>query len=77
MEWIDVKSQLPDPYSTVIVWNGMDSFMAIWIEEKKRFEDEQSGIYNGITHWMPRPEGPKDLSLTELIDHFNNVNPKI
>ena len=48
------------------------------ISEAQEANDSEYRAYSELWDFIKQLEEPKkDLSLVELIDHFNNVNPKI
>jgi hypothetical protein len=68
MTWISVEDRLPDEGKDVLVWDGnlnLDKIPIYEIAAYRRFANGNlfiSGLYSlqGITHWMPLPEPPKD-----------------
>lgn len=74
MEWISVNDELPEYRKPVIIggiWNKHDFMVegvnrlksTIHNETGKHLDWEKSnGIHMVITHWMPLPEPPKDLT---------------
>jgi hypothetical protein len=68
MEWISVKDRLPE----VILYEGGKSWNCVLVYGKDNFDcgsDIQvvsvpwllgKGSMDGITHWMPLPEPPKE-----------------
>lgn len=66
-EWISVKDRLPNDYQAVIVSDGGEPEFAIFYKyyygygptfvTPDCYEEE---IIEGITHWMPLPEPPKE-----------------
>ena len=72
-EWVSVKTRLPDESGVYPACSIEETrrFPEDWIDALYRFNAEakinenqwqhSSGFYdNGITHWMPLPEPPKD-----------------
>lgn len=55
--WIDVKDRLPERYETVIVHYGNGKIKLDWQDVSGHFLLD--GLYGGVTHWMPLPEGPE------------------
>lgn len=66
MEWIRVKDRLPEKsgaYLTFLDNKGTEVFS--YSERHKAFnadDDDDGCVYaiDGVTHWMPLPEPPKD-----------------
>jgi hypothetical protein len=61
MTWRKVEDEMPVPFLWVIVYDGINSFLA------KRYPDEDDDAEwidsdgepaDGITHWQPFPEPP-------------------
>lgn len=70
-QWINVNDRLPDETEvTVLIWikegkaDGIEisdcCHIAYWVKDSKKFCDIDWNVINGITHWMPMPEPPKD-----------------
>jgi hypothetical protein len=65
--WISVKGRLPNVFQSVIVSDGEESEFAIFYDHYNGYgptfvtpdcyEEER---IEGITHWMPLPEPPKE-----------------
>ena len=65
MEWINVKTRLPEQDTRVLIAAGRFLTMADWNAQAQRFElttREDAAIIpsQDITHWMPLPELPKE-----------------
>lgn len=65
MEWINVKTRLPERNMRVLVIVDRYIAMAEWNTEWKWFgfadrEDTNAFSSRAITHWMPLPELPKE-----------------
>lgn len=70
-QWISVNDRLPDETeTTVLIWikqgkaDGIEisdcCHIGYWVKNSKEFCDIDWNVINGITHWMPLPEPPKD-----------------
>lgn len=67
-QWISVNDRLPEEEGDVLVWivdgkpDGIhhleSEYIANW--EDGNFYDGDWNVINGITHWQPLPEPPKD-----------------
>lgn len=66
MEWIKCSERMPEVGSDVIGWNGYgirtcryvsNSYAKTAKAREPRFEI-YTGIWHGVTHWMPMPTPP-------------------
>lgn len=89
MEWVKISDRLPSLSDrSVLVHFENGSMETVHVEDY--FKDITNGYDDmgelqytkwyinhdpALTHWMEL-EPPKDLSLVELIDYFNETNPK-
>lgn len=64
--WIKCSEMMPEIGQSVIGWNGyavrqckytMNRYAKTKKGREPRFENS-NGIWHGVTHWMPLPEGP-------------------
>ena len=56
--WISVKDRLPEQYSYVIAFTGLEVMEAFY--DGWRFGCTSKSHPISVTHWMPLPEPPKD-----------------
>ena len=56
-QWISVKDRLPDEYIDVLTYGARPSYDVVYIN---RLIDKNEWLYDGVTHWMPLPEPPKE-----------------
>lgn len=77
-KWISVKTRLPKPGETVLVWFGGSEFPSIdkaWLRQRawrnwNWHRDIQ--IYDWIiTHWMPLPKPPKVIRVGGIYKGFS------
>lgn len=65
MDWISVEKRMPETsFSELLLWNGRYTRIGLCLGDAKckmapRFYDKFENKVNGITHWMPLPEPPK------------------
>ena len=64
MQWIDVKTALPDDAQTVLTASrrGANQRGAVWIgycENGRWFNVDGFSARPEVTHWAPLPEGPR------------------
>jgi hypothetical protein len=52
MNWINVKDQLPQQDEWVLIYN--------YYNDSIRTANFDLDDYDGITHWMPLPDKPKE-----------------
>ncbi len=57
-QWISVKDALPDMEKWVLVWNNVMGYDVDMIREDGRW----ALTNDPITHWMPLPEPPEEVS---------------
>ena len=57
--WISVKDRLPEEGENVLTYGARPFYDVFYIN---RLINKESGewLYDGVTHWMPLPEPPKD-----------------
>jgi hypothetical protein len=65
MEWINIERKLPENAASVLIAAGRHIAFADWNVEEGRFEltnrEDKALIHiEGITHWAPLPELPKE-----------------
>ncbi|HAY0007631.1 TPA: DUF550 domain-containing protein [Escherichia coli] len=68
--WISCSEQMPEIRQTVIGWNGYAVRQCVYTRNEyaktqkgrePRFET-LTGIWHGVTHWMPLPEPPQEVN---------------
>ncbi|WP_249525497.1 DUF551 domain-containing protein, partial [Escherichia coli] len=68
--WISCSERMPEIRQTVIGWNGYAVRQCVYTRNeyaktqkgrKPRFET-LTGIWHGVTHWMPLPEPPQEVN---------------
>ncbi|ELE2371775.1 DUF551 domain-containing protein [Escherichia coli] len=68
--WIPVSERMPEIRQTVIGWNGYAVRQCVYTRNEyaktqkgrePRFET-LTGIWHGVTHWMPLPEPPQEVN---------------
>ncbi|MGV4048759.1 DUF551 domain-containing protein [Citrobacter freundii] len=66
MEWIKCEDRMPSLHQKVIAYDGRLVSQCVYTENRyaksergrgARFE-KYSGIWRGVSHWMPMPEAP-------------------
>ncbi|EOW5699067.1 DUF551 domain-containing protein [Escherichia coli O156:H37] len=66
--WISCSERMPEIRQTVIGWNGYAVRQCVYTRNEyaktqkgrePRFET-LTGIWHGVTHWMPLPEPPQE-----------------
>ncbi|MHC5624209.1 dATP/dGTP pyrophosphohydrolase domain-containing protein [Escherichia coli] len=69
--WISCSDRMPEIRQTVIGWNGYAVRQCVYTRNEyaktqkgrePRFET-LTGIWHGVTHWMPLPEPPQEVKL--------------
>lgn len=66
--WISVKNRMPEKEGQYLCWFGENTVckgaaIATYLKEWKAFGSlESRKIYPNITHWMPLPEPPKEVT---------------
>ncbi|MDZ7280349.1 DUF551 domain-containing protein [Pantoea eucrina] len=67
-QWIKCSERMPEIRQTVIGWNGCAVRQCVYTRNEyaktqkgrePRFET-LTGIWHGVTHWMPLPEPPQE-----------------
>ncbi|EPJ1575347.1 DUF551 domain-containing protein [Escherichia coli] len=67
--WISCSERMPEIRQTVIGWNGYAVRQCVYTRNEyaktqkgrePRFET-LTGIWHGVTHWMPLPEPPQEM----------------
>ncbi|EID1646064.1 DUF551 domain-containing protein, partial [Salmonella enterica subsp. enterica serovar Napoli] len=67
--WISCSDRMPEIRQTVIGWNGYAVRQCVYTRNEyaktqkgrePRFET-LTGIWHGVTHWMPLPEPPQEV----------------
>ncbi|EEW7582285.1 DUF551 domain-containing protein [Escherichia coli] len=67
--WISCSDRMPEIRQTVIGWNGYAVRQCVYTrneyaktqkDREPRFET-LTGIWHGVTHWMPLPEPPQEV----------------
>ncbi|MFX0429732.1 DUF551 domain-containing protein [Escherichia coli] len=68
--WISCSDRMPEIRQTVIGWNGYAVRQCVYTRNEyaktqkgrePRFET-LTGIWHGVTHWMPLPEPPQGVN---------------
>ncbi|HFM4511248.1 DUF551 domain-containing protein [Escherichia coli] len=68
--WISCSDRMPEIRQTVIGWNGYAVRQCVYTRNEyaktqkgrePRFEI-LTGIWHGVTHWMPLPEPPQEVN---------------
>ncbi|HFU5322160.1 DUF551 domain-containing protein [Escherichia coli] len=68
--WISCSERMPEIRQTVIGWNGYAVRQCVYTRNEyaktqkgrePRFET-LTGIWHGVTHWMPLPEPPQGVN---------------
>lgn len=68
--WISCSDRMPEIRQTVIGWNGYAVRQCVYTRNEyaktqkgrePRFET-LTGIWHGVTHWMPLPEPPQEVN---------------
>ncbi|EJD5901060.1 DUF551 domain-containing protein [Escherichia coli] len=68
--WINCSERMPEIRQTVIGWNGYAVRQCVYTRNEyaktqkgrePRFET-LTGIWHGVTHWMPLPEPPQEVN---------------
>ncbi|MGR6303782.1 DUF551 domain-containing protein [Escherichia coli] len=68
--WISCSERMPEIRQTVIGWNGYAVRQCVYTRNEyaktqkgrePRFEI-LTGIWHGVTHWMPLPEPPQEVN---------------
>ena len=65
-EWVSVEDKLPDKCGNYLVYfgkgDGIKMKTAFWLTGKRIWKGAEAySTLNGITHWMPLPEPPKEV----------------
>ena len=69
MEWISVEERLPEKYETILLFRPekgaeKDQIWCGWrirhIGGQPAYRTDTEDRLDGITHWMPLPEPPKE-----------------
>ena len=56
-EWISVKDRLPEPWVTVLLWDG-DEMVSGYVDDDGDLIDHRWRLVFRATHWMlPEPPG--------------------
>jgi hypothetical protein len=56
-EWISVKDRLPEPWVTVLLWDG-DEMVSGFVVDNGDIIEHRWGLVFRATHWMlPEPPG--------------------
>lgn len=68
MEWISVKDRLPEMNKTVLIVRSGSVEIGFYNAKDKRFYVPNESAFDGwpipvdgVTHWMPLPEPPKEV----------------
>lgn len=66
-KWISVKDELPDKNQDVLIYRGnyIEDMMHVYTYLGNNEWEDEYGYWSrtddeGITHWMPLPEPPKE-----------------
>ncbi|MBW9400300.1 DUF551 domain-containing protein [Leclercia sp. EC_58] len=68
MEWVKCSERMPEVRERVIGWNGYSIQTCSYVSNtyaktakgrEPRFEIN-TGIWHGVTHWMPLPKEPTE-----------------
>lgn len=60
--WVPVTERLPEPLVEVLALYGDGSIDIDWLDNDGDFF--YSDLYDGVTHWMPLPQPPKEVPST-------------
>lgn len=64
MEWISIKEKYPNSGEIVLIAAGVFVSTACFVLEQPGrthvFLDESGDTEEGVTHWMPLPDPPKE-----------------
>lgn len=58
--WIPVTERLPEPLVNVLALYGDGRMDIDWVDHEGCFLCEN--LYDGVTHWMPLPEPPEEVT---------------
>jgi len=58
MEWISVKTRLPEKDEEVTAYHRKEGCLFAWYDEQWQDRDNYY-LDDLITHWMPLPEAPE------------------
>lgn len=58
--WIPVTERLPEPLVNVLALYGDGRMDIDWVDHEGCFVCEN--LYDGVTHWMPLPEPPEEVT---------------
>lgn len=61
-QWISVEDRLPDSIADVLVFDSLDMFVAFYSHKIKEWlvmAPDHIDKIEGVTHWMPLPNPPK------------------
>lgn len=58
--WIPVTERLPEKYTHNLVYGSEIGIDILYFGNRGLFLDYHSDEINGVTHWMPLPEPPKE-----------------
>lgn len=69
-QWISVDDRLPDKCNNYLVYFGKSIGIrmktACWLPEKRIWKGAEAySTLNGITHWMPLPEPPEEVTQND------------
>jgi hypothetical protein len=56
-DWISVKDRLPEPWVTVLLWDG-DEMVSGYVVDNGDLIEHRWGQVFQATHWMNLPEPP-------------------
>ncbi len=62
MEWISVEDRLPDTIGSYLIYRKNKEYNTIaWaFFNSDKMWAADNNFYEGVTHWMPLPEPPKE-----------------
>lgn len=73
-EWVRTTDRLPEPWVTVLLWNG-DEKVSGYANDNGDLIEHRWGLVFRATHWMlPEPPGEEAEKMEECEVCINNAN---